>query len=114
EFARKRGVPSEFPLAWLPAERVMLSPYLTPPELPDAQLRDLYDYALSFAQRNEKDLLETLFDVNLTLFRDYSYAPGTTTLQTTPFEVFTAKAGVCQDFTGLFVCLARLLGVPAR
>jgi transglutaminase-like putative cysteine protease len=114
EFARTPGVPSEFPLAWLPAERVMLSPYITPPELPEAQLRELYDYALSFAHRNQKNLLETLFDVNLTLFREYRYVPGATTLQTTAYDVLTAKAGVCQDFTGLFVCLARLLGVPAR
>ena len=29
-------------------------------------------------------------------------------------EVFASRRGVCQDFTNLFICLARLLGVPAR
>jgi transglutaminase-like putative cysteine protease len=28
--------------------------------------------------------------------------------------VYAARRGVCQDFTTLFVCLARLLGVPSR
>ncbi len=33
---------------------------------------------------------------------------------TTPFEVYVNRRGVCQDFTNLIICLARLLGVPAR
>ncbi|HVU00700.1 MAG TPA: transglutaminase family protein [Polyangiaceae bacterium] len=114
EFARSPAAPAEFPLAWLPAERVMLAAYLTPPELPEAQIGTLYEYALSFAQRNDRNLLETLFDLNLTLFREYRYAPGSTTLSTTAFDVLTTRQGVCQDFAGLFICLARLLGIPAR
>ena len=37
-----------------------------------------------------------------------------TTIFTTPFEVYTSRRGVCQDFANLFICLARLLGVSAR
>ena len=33
---------------------------------------------------------------------------------TTPFEVYANRKGVCQDFANLFICLARLLGVPSR
>lgn len=40
--------------------------------------------------------------------------PGSTVLKTTPFDVFATKQGVCQDFSNLFICLARLLGIPAR
>jgi transglutaminase-like putative cysteine protease len=58
--------------------------------------------------------METLFDINETLYRDYQYVPGSTWLDTTPYEVFTSKRGVCQDFANLFICLARLLGIPAR
>ena len=58
--------------------------------------------------------METLFDVNLTIFRSYAYAPGSTNLSTTPYDVFVNKRGVCQDFANLFICLARLLGLPAR
>lgn len=103
-----------FPLAWLPWEHMMLAPYLAPLELPETQLRELYDYAMSFAERNHHDLMETLFAINLTLFREYHYVPGSTKLETTPYEVFVNKRGVCQDFANLFICLARLLGIPAR
>ncbi len=40
--------------------------------------------------------------------------PGSTKLETTPYEVYVSKRGVCQDFANLFICLARLLGIPAR
>ena len=65
----------------------MLSPYLAPVELPETQLRELYDYTMSFVERNNHDLMETLFAINLTLFREYQYVPGSTRLETTPYEV---------------------------
>ena len=63
--------PSSFPLGWMPWERTMLAPYLMPSELPDTQLREIYDYAMQFVERNGRDLMETLFAINLELFRDY-------------------------------------------
>jgi transglutaminase-like putative cysteine protease len=113
-FATQPIRPPSFPLVWMPWERTMLAPYLAPDELPDTQLQALYDYAMSFVTRNRGDLMETLFDVNLSFFRDYKYKPGSTSLETTPFEVFNARAGVCQDFANLFITMARLLGIPAR
>jgi transglutaminase-like putative cysteine protease len=103
-----------FPLVWMPWEQKMLLPYLQPDELPDTQLLTLYEYAMSFVERNDRDLMETLFDINLTLFREYKYVPGSTGVETTPFQVYTNKQGVCQDFANLFITLARLLGIPAR
>jgi transglutaminase-like putative cysteine protease len=106
--------PPSWPLVWMPWERTMLVPYLTPDELPDTQLQELYDYGMQFVSRNNGDLMETLFALNLSLFRDYRYVPGCTDLGTTAYQVFLNRAGVCQDFTNLFITLARLLGVPAR
>lgn len=103
-----------FPVVWMPWEQTMLAPYLAPVELPETQLRELYDYAMSFVERNKRDLMETLFDINLKMFREYRYLPGSTGLETTPYDVFTNKKGVCQDFANLFICMARLLGIPAR
>ncbi len=105
---------SFIPLVMMPWQRTMMEPYLLPPELPDTQIQELLDYAMSFAVRNGRHLLETLNDINQTLYRDYRYVPGATTLKTTPFEVYATREGVCQDFSNLFICLARLLGVPAR
>ncbi len=103
-----------FPLVWMPAERLMLSPYLQPDELPDTQLREIYDYAMTFVERNNHDLMETLFAMNLALHREYKYAPGSTSLETTAFDVYSTRQGVCQDLSNLFIMMARLLGIPAR
>jgi transglutaminase-like putative cysteine protease/predicted glutamine amidotransferase len=105
---------ANIPLVWMPWQRQMMNPYLLPPELPETELRELSGFAMSFAARREYDLLETLIDLNDAIHRDFKYLPGVTTLETSPFEVYTERRGVCQDFANLFICLARLLGVPAR
>jgi transglutaminase-like putative cysteine protease len=92
----------------------MLQPFLLPPELAESELLELVEYAMSFVRRNDQDLLDTLLDMNWTIFKEYTYRQGSTTISTTPFEVYVSRRGVCQDFANLFICLARLLGVPAR
>ena len=114
EFTKNLKVRPKFPLSWMPWEVKMLQPYLTPLELPDTQLSELYAYAQSFVERNHGDVLETLFDINLTLFREYKYTPGITDFSTTPFDVYSHRCGVCQDFSNLFITIARLLWLPAR
>jgi transglutaminase-like putative cysteine protease/predicted glutamine amidotransferase len=105
---------SLIPLVWMPWQREMMAPYLLPAELPETQLRELADYAMTFVQRNDSDLIGTLVDMNRSIFREYKYSQGSTTIATTAFEVYVSRRGVCQDFTNLFICLARLLNVPAR
>lgn len=105
---------SSIPLVWMPRQRHMLEPYLLPPELPDTQLEELAEYAMHFVERNDDDILDALLDLNSSIFKEYRYAQGTTTVGTTAFDVYAERRGVCQDFTNLFICLARLLGVPAR
>lgn len=102
------------PLFWTPWQRQMMSPYLLPVELPETELKVLSDYAMSFVERNHYNLLDTVLNINDTIYRDYQYTPGATTLYTTPFQVFSMRKGVCQDFASLFICLARLLNIPAR
>jgi transglutaminase-like putative cysteine protease/predicted glutamine amidotransferase len=108
------GAPTGIPPVLMPWQRHMLVPYLLPPELPETQLAELIEYATSFAARSDYDLIDTLVDLNGTIHREYKYIQGATNLATTPFEVYANRHGVCQDFTNLFICLARLLGVPAR
>jgi transglutaminase-like putative cysteine protease/predicted glutamine amidotransferase len=105
---------STIPLVWMPWQRHMLQPYLLPPELPESNLTELSSYAMSFVERNDYDLLDTLLDMTTTIKSDYLYVQGSTNLSTTAFDVYVNRRGVCQDFTNLFICLARLLGVPAR
>ena len=101
-----------FPMVWMPWELKMLQPYLTPQELPDTQLKEIYDYAMTFAQNNNNDVIETLFDINMSFFREYKYVPGATNFATTAVEVLTSRQGVCQDFANLFIAMARLMSIP--
>jgi transglutaminase-like putative cysteine protease/predicted glutamine amidotransferase len=102
------------PLVWMPWQRQVLQPFLLPEELPESELHELIEYAMSFVERNDHDLLDTLLDLNESIHREYRYVQGATTLLTTPFETYVNRRGVCQDFTNLFICLARLLSIPAR
>jgi transglutaminase-like putative cysteine protease/predicted glutamine amidotransferase len=104
----------QIPLVWMPWQRQMMLPYLLPPELPETELLELSDFAMSFVERNDYDLVETLLDMNRTIYRDFTYVTGSTTVETTPFQVFSSREGVCQDFANLLICMARLLSVPAR
>jgi transglutaminase-like putative cysteine protease/predicted glutamine amidotransferase len=105
---------STIPLVWMPWQRHMLQPFLLPPELPETELVELVEYAMSFVERNDYDLIDVLLDMNSSIFKEYRYVQGATTVATTPFETYSNRRGVCQDFTNLFICLARLLGIPAR
>ena len=111
---RRLRTRTTIPLVWMPWQRHMLQPYLLPPELPENQLVDLTAYAMSFVRRNDDDLIDTLLDLNATIHKEYAYRQGLTTNATTAYEVFSTRQGVCQDFANLFICMARLLGVPAR
>jgi transglutaminase-like putative cysteine protease/predicted glutamine amidotransferase len=107
-------VSSMIPLVWMPWQRQVLDPYLLPPELPETELAELAEYAMSFVKRNDSDLLATLLDINDSIHREYAYVQGSTNNLTSAFDVYVNRRGVCQDFTNLFLCLGRLLGVPAR
>jgi transglutaminase-like putative cysteine protease/predicted glutamine amidotransferase len=111
---RARPGRNTIPMAWMPWQRQMLSAYLMPPELPETQLQELSRFAMGFVERNDYDLVGTLLEMNKTIFDDFEYVSGSTTNETTAFQVFESRRGVCQDFANLMICLARLLQVPAR
>ena len=103
-----------FPISWTLAEHQRLSPYLMDMDLNRAGINEIDAYAQSVAARNRQDVLETVFDINLTLFREFKYRPGSTTVETSASEVLRTKQGVCQDFANLFISMARRLQIPAR
>ncbi|MGK3959033.1 class II glutamine amidotransferase [Sorangium sp. So ce118] len=105
---------STIPLVWMPWQRQILQPFLLPPELAESELAELSEYAMTFVERNDYDLLDTLLDLNASIFEEYEYKQGSTNLSTTAFDVYANRRGVCQDFANLFICLTRLLGVPSR
>jgi len=102
------------PLIWMPWDKVMMDAYLQPPELSEPELFVLAKYAMSFVQKNNYDILATLEDINRTIYKEYKYEDEITDFDTTAYDVYVNKHGVCQDFSNLFICLARLLNIPAR
>lgn len=105
---------TSIPLVWMPWQRQMMSPYLLPVELPENQLLELSDFAMAAVERCDFQLVDTLIDLNQQIKRDFEYVPQSTTLNTTPYELLCNRRGVCQDFSNLLICLARLLAIPAR
>lgn len=105
---------SSIPIVWMPWQSQMMLPYLLPPELVESELHELAGFAREFVARNDHHLTDTLLDMTRSLFEQIAYQPGATHLETTPYEVYTARRGVCQDFANLLICLARLERVPAR
>jgi len=103
-----------FPLSWTFAEQQSLAPYLADAGMWANDLVGVDAYARSFANRNRQDALETAFDINLALFRDFKYRPGTTTVETPPSVFLQTREGVCQDYANLFIAMARRLEIPAR
>lgn len=106
--------PRTMPLIWMPWDRIMMQAYLQTPELPESELFELAEYAMTFVRRNHNDVFAVLNDINATIYREYIYMPGETSLNTTAYQVYLSRTGVCQDFAMLLICLARLLGLPAR
>lgn len=58
--------------------------------------------------------LATLRLLNQRLYDAFDYAPDSTSVDS-PIEVaLTSRQGVCQDYTHIFIALARSLGIPCR
>ncbi|MFB2550308.1 transglutaminase family protein [Ensifer soli] len=52
-------------------------------------------------------------DISKAIHTDFTYDPEATSVDTTPREAFTLKAGVCQDFSHVMIVALRSLGIPA-
>ncbi len=48
------------------------------------------------------------------VYKNFKYIQGITTVNSTLDEVWSLRAGVCQDFTNILLQLVRLIGIPAR
>jgi transglutaminase-like putative cysteine protease len=48
------------------------------------------------------------------VYRDFTYAPGSTNIRTSAIEAFAARRGVCQDFAHIMIGCLRSRGLAAR
>ena len=82
----------------------------TPLTSAGADTRALAD-ALAERRSTAAGLLHALADQVHARLR---YEPGSTSVTTTAEEALAAGAGVCQDYTHLFLAACRCLGIPGR
>lgn len=74
---------------------------------------ELRDYAaLSFQKTTP--LLDAAMDLTSRIYREFTYASGSTTLTTPISEVMQTRRGVCQDFAQIAIAGLRSLGLAAR
>jgi transglutaminase-like putative cysteine protease len=84
--------------------------------LPSPQVEErtvLRQFASRAIDRDER-LGDALLGLVHTVYSEFAYASGSTTVTTTLAEVLRKRQGVCQDFAHLVVGVLRLVGLPAR
>ena len=83
-------------------------------ESPHVRLKQAFtDYSAEcFAEG--RPILAAAEALSTKLHADIEYAPGVTTISTSPTEVLETRRGVCQDFAHLMISCLRSRGLPAR
>lgn len=75
---------------------------------------DLAEFAQQAGIGRAETPLATLRLLNQRLYDAFDYSPDSTSVDS-PIEVaLTNRRGVCQDYTHIFIALARSLGIPCR
>jgi transglutaminase-like putative cysteine protease len=77
---------------------------------PSAQLSEFADALLTPG----RPLGQTLRQLMHTIYHDFDFDSAATTVSSTPDDVLSRRAGVCQDFAHLAVATLRLAGLPTR
>lgn len=74
----------------------------------------LFEFARSIGLARAADPLTTLRGLMRDMYERFEYSPLSTRVDSPIDEALRAKRGVCQDFSHIFIALARHLGVPTR
>lgn len=61
-----------------------------------------------------RPLLEGAVELCGRIYREFTYVPSSTTIDTPVMEVFRTRRGVCQDFAHFMIAALRSLGLAAR
>jgi transglutaminase-like putative cysteine protease len=74
----------------------------------------LFEFARSIDLTRGDDPLSTLRYLMAQMYEQFEYSPHSTRVDSEIDEALSARRGVCQDFSHIFIALARHLGVPTR
>lgn len=83
-------------------------------ESPHVRIKQVFnDYAAECFPPG-RSVLECAESLNLKLHDEMIYAPGETSVSTSPLEVLERRRGVCQDYAHLMLACLRSRGLAAR
>ncbi len=60
------------------------------------------------------DVRRSVEHVMASIYQSFTYASGTTVVETSVVDVMKHRSGVCQDFAHVMIAFCRALGIPAR
>lgn len=78
------------------------------------QSESLRLFAQSEGIQRKRDPLRVLYAINQSIYDAFEYVPASTDVDSPIDVALTARRGVCQDYTHIFIALARSLGIPCR
>ncbi len=87
--------------------------YLAPTRYAQAS-EALAQFAAAIPLSSEADAASQAQAMMHTIFTQFKYEPGATTVHTSATEVLDLKRGVCQDFAHVMIALCRARGLHAR
>jgi len=58
--------------------------------------------------------LDTILELSQYIYDNFTYRKGVTNIESRVDELWTLRAGVCQDFAHLLLYMLRLMGIPGR
>ena len=78
------------------------------------QSDSLRRFAQSEGIQRERDPLRVLYAINQRIYDAFAYVPASTDVDSPIDVALNSRRGVCQDYTHIFIALARNLGIPCR
>lgn len=69
---------------------------------------------VEFKFDKEKSLFENLQNLNSWIKKEFTFKTNVTDIDTDLSHILEIKQGVCQDFTHLFIAIAKQFGIPSR
>ena len=74
----------------------------------------LTDWLSTIPPSSTDDPYSRLKNLTQHMFKTFEYQPGSTHVDSTIDHFLDIKAGVCQDYAHLMICVARSWGIPTR
>ncbi|AIQ12840.1 transglutaminase family protein [Paenibacillus durus] len=75
---------------------------------------ELMEFASQHPFDEAEDIYEWTRKLSSTIYEQFTYDPGATSVNTTVKKALKLKRGVCQDYAHLMIAVCRSVGLPSR